>query len=91
MQQDEIKKLETMHKKKNRMIEAEARKKEEEEKRREAKENRPHPYIREMEICDDLIDYCRRIKGDKVEESKTETKTFHDEMRERETKDMIEK
>lgn len=91
MQQDQIKQLETKHKKKNRLIEQEARKKEEEEKRKLAKENRPHPYLREIEICEDLVDYCRRIKGENVEESKKETKTFHDEMRDREIKDSINK
>lgn len=90
-QQEEIKKLEFMHKKKNRLVEVEKRKADEEEKKKAAMENRPHPYLKEIEICEDLIDYCQRLSGVKSEESKTESKTFHNEMREREIKDTIAK
>ena len=88
-QQEDIKKLDVMHKRKNRLVEVEERKKGEEEMRKTALENRPHPYIREMEICEDLVIYCKRIQGVPIEEVKAEAKTFHNEMREREIKDAI--
>jgi chromosome segregation ATPase len=90
-QQEEIKKNDVMIKRKQRLLDDLARKEEWQARKQAEKASRPHPYTREMDLCEHLIGYCRRVGGLTHEEVKVQKDIFFDEMRAKEISDHVNK
>ena len=90
-QKEEIMHIEWMIKQKARVVEMDNEKKEIDKERQAQIQNMPHPYMREIDMCDQLKVYCHnlKVKNGLVADSAQVAREVDAELRKNETKEKL--